>query len=79
MMVGDDEGDLLQLEGGFLGDGAEWSPPDAGPAVELAPGGTLQLQDQTLRDPESRRRLAESLEAVARWLRNTDTERGGDA
>ena len=53
----------------------------AGGRVELAPGGTLELPDQTLRDPDSRRRLAESLEAVARWLRNTnaDTERGGDA
>ena len=53
--------------------------PEGGGRVELAAGGTLELPDQTLRDPDSRRRLAESLEAVARWLRNTNTERGGDA
>ncbi len=59
---------------------AEAAPQQlAGGRVELAPGGTLELSDQTLRDPESRRRLAESLDAIARWLRNTDSERGGDA
>ena len=47
--------------------------------VELAPGASLQLPDEVLRDRPQRERLADSLEALARWLRAAGGDKGGDA
>jgi len=54
----------------------------AGPArarrIELAPGGALELPPDVLGDATARRKLAESLETLAAWLRQTtaDEEEG---
>lgn len=42
------------------------------PRLSLAEGGALEVPEEALRDPEKRRRIAESLEALARWLRATE-------
>jgi DNA-binding transcriptional MerR regulator len=58
---------------------AEAGAGKAGPVhgrIDLAPGGSLEIPDEVLRDPDKRAQVAASLEAVARWLRQTQ---GDDA
>src|SRR5712691_6798876 len=55
---------------------AEAAPQQlAGGPLELPPRGPPELSHHTLPHPESRRPLPESLHPIARWLRNTDSER----
>jgi len=41
------------------------------PRLTLEPGGTVEVPPDVLADPEKRKRLAESLEALAAWIRST--------
>src|SRR5438445_11199406 len=54
------------------------APAQAG-RVELAPGAALEVPDEVLRDRAQRERLADSLEALARWLRAAGGGKGEDA
>ncbi len=56
--------------------GAPEPAPAAPPRLELAEGGALEVPEGALRDAEKRRRIAESPEALARWLRATENDGG---
>lgn len=47
------------------------STRSAMPRLPLAPGGWVEAPAELLSDPEKRGQLAQSLEALAAWLRNT--------
>jgi len=55
--------------------GGDDAPPPTLPRLALAEGGVLEIPEDALRDAEKRRRIAESLEALARWLKATEEGR----
>jgi DNA-binding transcriptional MerR regulator len=50
------------------------SPSSGAPRLALAPGGWVEVPGGVLSDPKKRAQLAENLEALAAWLRQTGGE-----